>query len=174
MDNKIYLDNLTLFDVHYLAKGLNVVGRQTMNANELRLTLTKVDNIQELPRNQSETYTARLLSYWDRKFQKKLDSPTHSRELSNNTCGDWIQIQTVFVDGVFVKMEFTAAGCCLSECCAAITIEAMRGRSVAQVLDFSEQNLLDLIKIKILPYREDCVKLAMECLRGIIHEETQH
>ncbi len=174
MDNKTYLDNLTLFDVHYLAKGINLVGRQTMSANDLRSTLTKVVNIQDLPRNQSETYTARLLSYWDHKFQKKLTNPTHSKELSNTTCGDWVKIQVVLVRGIFTEMEFTAGGCCLSECCAAITVEAMRGKSIEQVLDFSEKDLLDLVKIKILAYREDCVKLAMECLRGIIYEETSH
>lgn len=174
MDNRKYLDGLRPLELHYLAKGIGIIGRETMSLSSIAVALEAVDGVQDLPKKQSETYTVGLLKYWDRAFQKSLDNPTHLHEFSNSTCGDWIKIQTVLKDGIFTEIEFTAGGCCLSECYAAMTLKVMRGKSVSQILEFSDTDISSLTKVKILPYRQKCITLAIDCLRALINEKTEH
>ncbi len=171
MDNKRYLKGLQARELQYLAKGFNISDRKSMGYKGLVAALKDIEDIQEMPKNQAQTYTMRLLNYWDRKYQGTLKNHTHSHELTNETCGDWVKIEAIIVDGVFSHLQFTAAGCCLSECCAAITIEVMRGKSLEYISNFTDKELFEVVKIKILPYRLKCVTLALNCLR-LFNEET--
>ncbi len=174
MDNRQYLEALRPLELHYLAKGVGITGRETMSLANLCNALEAIDGVQDLPKKQSETYTVALLDYWDRAYQKSLDNPTHTEVFDNDTCGDWIKIQVVLQDAIFTEIEFTAGGCCLSECYAAMTLEAMRGKSISQVLEFSDADIYNLAKIKILPYRQKCITLAIDCLRALINEKTEY
>ncbi len=171
MDNKRYLKGLQARELQYLAKALNIPGRKGMGYKGLVAALKDIEDIQKLPKNQAQTYTVGLLEYWDRKYQGNLKNHTHSHELTNETCGDWVKIEAIVTDSIFVHLQFMAAGCCLSECCAAITIEAMRGKSLEYIDNFTYEELSELVKIKILPYRLKCVTLALDCLR-LFNEET--
>jgi len=117
--------------------------------------------------SQLNVYTERLLSYWKLSLMRNLPGATHSVELIGNLCNDNIKMQAIVEDNYFKSLEFTAQNnCCISQSSAAILVEYFRGRTVKEALDFTDQDMLNLVGINI-PGREGCVLLSLQCLRKI-------
>ena len=171
MDNKRYLKSLHLRELQYLAGALKVEGRKRMGYKELVTVLKEFENIQDLPRNQSHTYTVGLLDYWDRSLQGTIENPTHTHELTNKACDDWVKIEAVITNNVFTDIQFVVGGCCLSECCAAIIVEEMRGKSLEYLANYTNEDFRKRTQVKVFSYREACVTLGLDCLR-LFNEEA--
>ena len=69
------------------------------------------------------------------------------------------------MDNVFIDIQFAVGGCCLSECCSALIVEEMRGKSLDYLAAYPDEGVLKLAEIKIFPYRAPCVTLGLDCLR---------
>jgi NifU-like protein involved in Fe-S cluster formation len=118
--------------------------------------------------NQIELYTERLLSYWKLSLMRNLLDATYSVELIGSLCNDDIKMQAIIEDNCFKALEFTAQNCCcISQSSAAMLVEYFRGKTIEEVLIFTNQDMLNLVGIKVPPVREGCVLLSLECLRKI-------
>ena len=175
MDPKSWLETLSSVQVRYLARGCPGILVGPKSTEQLIELLVEVEGIENLPTSKAETYTFKLLTYWDRTIQGTIDKPTYSKDYSNETCNDWIHIDMLVEDAKFpTDIKFKVVGCCISECCAGMTVEHMQGKSWEYIRQLTYYDLFRLINIKVRSERRGCITLALDCLRKLIDEEANH
>jgi nitrogen fixation NifU-like protein len=113
----------------------------------------------------------------------KITSPTVSNEGANPLCGDEIEITALVTDGVLEDLKFTGHGCAISQSSASMMTEALKGKSVKEVLSIVNQfkglllpggagdakpidlgDLETLEGVKKYPMRVKCATLAWNTL----------
>lgn len=167
MTNQEWLDSLNPIQLRVVANCWLLPESGTRDIDELKTELVQFEDLQVTPTRRDEIYTERLLKYWNPSLMSRLPNPTITETCVNNLCNDLVTIDAIIIDGQLQVLEFFAAGCCISQCSAAILVEYFRGKTVEEVLAFTRENMLDLVGIKITKAREGCVLLSLDCLRKI-------
>jgi NifU-like protein involved in Fe-S cluster formation len=165
--NQKWLDSLSDFQIHIVANRWALKDAMTRDIASLKEELMRVADVQNYPQSREDMYTAKLLSYWDLSLMKTLTDYTHTFEYTSDICGDYIRMDAIIESGVFKTLEFSVSGCCISQCSAAMLVEYFRGRTVEEVLAFTQKDMLFLVGIKITRAREGCVLLGLQCLRKL-------
>lgn len=78
---------------------------------------------------------------------------------NNPLCGDQIRITAKVNDGKITDIAFTGEGCAISKSSASLFTEHLKGRSLIEVHDMSEQKVLDLLGVTVTPSRTKCALL---------------
>ena len=176
MTNKEWIDNnvalRTTKKMRRFARDCGIKGSEMKPIWQVRKDLEELPDLQTRPSEKGDTYTARLLRYWDRDLQSRIENPTHTAEIEHTQCADWVMMTAIIKDRVIEKLAFQAGGCCLSECCAAFVAHNLEGLYIPELEPFTFDEMLAHLNVKIHPDREECVTLGLNCLRKLIHEET--
>ncbi len=123
-------------------------------------------------------------------FKYTMDSPTHSHDGINPSCGDELTLMLKVVDGVIEEASFTGHGCAVSQASADMMADLITGETVEEAKrlsglfigmiqgkQLSEQDLEDLDEaaalesISRMPARVKCAELAWRTLDGILADE---
>ncbi len=163
--NLRWLKNKPDWHVQLLARKLGVQGIQ--DPELLRLEVANFHEIERIPVTRAEMYTERLLSYWDRKLHKRLSNPTHAAQYINSTCGDTVTMEARIENDIVVVLEFTAQGCCMSECSAAMLVEEARGKPLSWISELTFDKLYDILGVKLERKRIECVMASLNCLKKL-------
>ena len=176
MTNKEWLDTQpalrTVRRLRLFAQDCGIRGSEMKAIGQLRKEIEELPELQTRPTEKADTYTARLLRYWDRDLQGRLEDPTHTTDITHTQCPDWVSMTAIIENGVVEKLAFQAGGCCLSECCAAFIAQNLEGLDPELLGTFNFEDLMEHLNIKLQPDREECAMLGLNCLRKLINEET--
>ena len=97
--------------------------------------------------------------------QEVLEHPHVRAEDINPLCGDRVEIGLQIDEGKIATIYFQGKGCAVSQASASILTEMVEGRPLQEVLDLSEDDLLDALGIPISPARSKCAFLSLRVLR---------
>lgn len=122
-------------------------------------------------------------------YKYEMDSPTHSHDGINPSCGDELTLQLRVEGGVIEEASFTGHGCAISQASADIMAELITGETVEEAKrlsalflamirgeELSDEDYEDLDEaaqlkdISHMPARVKCAELAWRTLDGILGE----
>ena len=118
-----------------------------------------------------------------------LDSDSVSVALNNPTCGDRIQLQLRIENNVVTDAKFTGEGCSISLASASMMTDAVKGKTLEEALELSDQfshfiqgnpvefeyeDIEALSGVSKFPARIKCATLAWKALRKGVLEGKNH
>lgn len=120
-------------------------------------------------------------------YKYEMDSPTHSHDGINPSCGDELTLMLRVENGVIEEASFTGHGCAISQASADIMADLITGETVEEAKrlsglflamirgeELSEDDFEDLdeaAQLKVIshmPARVKCAELAWRTLDGIL------
>lgn len=120
-------------------------------------------------------------------YKYEMDSPTHSHDGINPSCGDELTLMLRVENGVIEEASFTGHGCAISQASADIMADLITGETVEEAKrlsglflamirgeELSEDDFEDLDEaaqlkaISHMPARVKCAELAWRTLDGIL------
>ena len=120
--------------------------------------------------NEEEIYQEHVLDHYDDPYHRgRCPQATHMHEDDNPLCGDVVQIELhVRPDGNVVEIWFDGDGCCISQASASILVEAMEGKTVEEIKEFTADQMRDLFQAKLTPNRQKCCLLSWRVLQSAL------
>lgn len=122
-------------------------------------------------------------------YKYEMDSPTHTHDGINPSCGDELTLSLRIEDGTIEEASFTGHGCAISQASADIMAELITGETVEEAKrlsglflsmirgdELTEEDLEDLDEaaqlkdISHMPARVKCAELAWRTLDGMLGE----
>lgn len=103
-------------------------------------------------------------------YRGTLEPHDISFEDENPLCGDQIRIDLRVDDrGVVTEAAFSGHGCAISQASADLLLEAVIGKPLEEVKEFSKQDVLDLLGIDLGPVRLKCALLPLKVLKAGVY-----
>ena len=94
-----------------------------------------------------------------------LDRPTATFEDNNPLCGDRIRMDVSVADDRVADIRFAGRGCAISQASASLLTEAVKGKTVAEVRQMSDESVLENLGIPISAARLKCALLGIKVLK---------
>ena len=118
-------------------------------------------------RNVQRNPMDRLLHYYSRPLNRRANPrATHRYHETGKLCGDDLTIALTIRDGVVEDAAFDGQCCAVTTAAASVLTEWLKGRQVAELDRFGEQELLHLLDDPVLPpSRRECLLLPLEAAR---------
>lgn len=113
-----------------------------------------------------EIYTELILEHNKNpsNFGRLEDADSHSRDL-NPSCGDVIEIFLKFNDKKLSDVKFDGKGCAVSQASASMLTEAIKEKTVEELIDFNKDDMLNLLGISLTPLRRKCALLGFKVMK---------
>jgi len=103
----------------------------------------------------------------------ELRGPVASGESKHLFCGDRILLQLTFDKSEHISEAWhNGTGCITSLAAASILCEHIEGKSLAELKEFSEDDMLALLGIQLTPLRQQCALVAFNALRQILESQA--
>ena len=84
-------------------------------------------------------------------------------------CGDLIKIQLKIEDGKISNFRFDGDACAVATASASLLSEDLTNKSLQEALDFSKEELLELIGVELTTSRIKCATLALDTVKEAIN-----
>lgn len=102
-------------------------------------------------------------------YRGHLDPADYSAALDNPLCGDHVRVDlAVTPEGTIKAMRFDGHGCALSQAGASMLAEHLEGATLAEARNFTSENMLGLLGVKLTPTRIKCWILGWRALQHAI------
>ena len=92
---------------------------------------------------------------------------------NNPLCGDeigiWLKLDRNNGQKI-IDIKFTGRGCAISQCSASMLTEEIKDKSLEEVKQIKNQDVLDMLAIPISPVRMICAILALKVLEAGIYQ----
>ena len=109
-----------------------------------------------------------------KRFRRRLEHPCRSHTLRNPVCGDSVDLQLQEdVNGVLRSVAFEGQGCMISQAAASIICEFAEGKSIAELRQFTAEEMLELLRIPLTPRRMQCGLLAFTALKTLLYSTDE-
>lgn len=121
--------------------------------------------------SEEEIYQEHILDHYEDPYHRgRCPQATHRHEDDNPLCGDVVQIELhVQPDGNVDEIWFDGDGCCISQASASILVEAMEGKTVEEIKEFTADQMRDLFQAKLTPNRQKCCLLSWRVLQSALY-----
>ena len=121
--------------------------------------MTQTDAIEEL-------YREELMDHYNnpRNFGRLNNANVRYRDY-NPVCGDKVEMQLKIDSGNIREARFTGKGCAISQAAASMLTEEIKGKSLEQLEQMKNEDVLQLLKINPGPVRIKCALLALKALQ---------
>jgi nitrogen fixation protein NifU and related proteins len=118
-----------------------------------------------------DMYQENILDHYENPYHRgTLADPTLDYRDLNPLCGDEVRIQAhVDPQGCLTEAYFDGQGCVISLAAASILMEAVEGKSLAEIKAMDRQAMLNLLGIPLTIMRVKCAMLALRTLEKAIH-----
>lgn len=118
-----------------------------------------------------DIYQDHILDHYEDPFHRgTLPTATHAHEDKNPLCGDVVRIELELDPaGEVVDCYFQGDGCVISQASASMLCEALQGKTVEEVKQFTAQQMLDLFGAKLTPNRQKCCLLSWRVVQQAVH-----
>lgn len=108
--------------------------------------------------------------YKNPQFRGVLDPHDITFEDENPLCGDHIRIDLrVDEEGRVIEAAFSGHGCAISQASADLLLEAIIGKTLAEVKQLSRQDVMDNLGIELGPVRLKCALLSLKVLKAGVY-----
>ncbi len=124
-----------------------------------------------MPDNEEEIYQEHVLDHYESPYHRgPLVGASHAHEDDNPLCGDVVRVELAIDDDRKVRQAwFQGDGCCISQASASMLMEAIEGKTVDEVKQFSAQDMLELYRARLTPNRQKCCLLSWRVIQGALH-----
>lgn len=114
----------------------------------------------------SKSYNALMLDHYrhPRNFGN-LERPDIAHEESNTMCGDRIRIEASISQGMLTDVRFKGRGCAISIAAASMLTEMLKGRSIMDLKDLTDDDMLKALGIPVKRTRLNCALLGLKVFR---------
>jgi nitrogen fixation NifU-like protein len=121
--------------------------------------------------SEQDIYEEHVLDHYEDPYHRgSLEAATHAHEANNPLCGDVIHIDLRLADdGTVAEAWFDGSGCVISQASASMLMEAIEGKSLDEVNQFSAQDMLALFGPQLTPNRQKCCLLSWRVLQSAVH-----
>lgn len=109
-----------------------------------------------------------LEHYRDPHNYGKIENASVSLTESNPVCGDTVNISLLIEDGVVKEVKFVGKGCSISQASASMLTDRVVGKTLEELKGMEEDNIIDMIGLKLGPSREKCALLSFNTLQKCI------
>ena len=118
-----------------------------------------------------DMYQDHILEHYENPYNRMtLEHPTLELRDLNPLCGDEVCVQACLDDhGHLAQVGFDGKGCIISLAAASMLMEAVEGKSLADVKQMDRQEMLDLLGVPLTTMRVKCAMLALRTLQKAIH-----
>jgi nitrogen fixation NifU-like protein len=120
--------------------------------------------------DEEEIYQEHVLDHYESPYHRgKLAGATHAHEDDNPLCGDVVRVELKIEDDRVRQAWFQGEGCCISQASASMLMEAIEGKSVEEVKQFTAQDMLGLYQARLTPNRQKCCLLSWRVIQAALH-----
>jgi nitrogen fixation protein NifU and related proteins len=125
--------------------------------------------------NEEEIYQEHILDHYEDPFHRgHLPTATHAHEDNNPLCGDVVRIELeLAADGMVKDCFFSGQGCVISQASASMLLEKLQGKPIAEVKQFSAEDMLELYGARLTPNRQKCCLLSWKVLQSAVHSPVK-
>ncbi len=125
--------------------------------------------------NEQDIYEEHVLDHYEDPYHRgPLENATHGHEGKNPLCGDVIQVSLQLdEDGRISEAWFDGDGCVISQASASMLIEAVEGKTIEEVKEFSANEMLGLFGPQLTPNRQKCCLLSWRVLQTALHSPVE-
>lgn len=108
--------------------------------------------------------------YKDPYYKGALDPHDISYEDDNPLCGDHIRIDLrVDENDVVTEAMFDGHGCSISQASADMLVESILNKPLAEIKEYSKEDLLEMLGIELGPVRLKCALLSLKVLKAGVY-----
>ncbi len=112
--------------------------------------------------------------YKNPSYKGELNPHDITFEDENPLCGDHIRIDLrVDKSGIIREAAFNGHGCAISQASADLLLEAIIGKTTAEVKAMTKDDVLDLLGIELGPVRMKCALLSLKVLKAGVYGLAQ-
>jgi nitrogen fixation protein NifU and related proteins len=119
-----------------------------------------------------EIYKENIIDHYKHPHNKKKleDCSIEHKEL-NPLCGDEITIYLDIKENKVEKIGWTGNGCAISQASISLLTDELKNKTIKEIKQLTEQDILDLLGIPISFVRKKCALLSLKVvLKGIENE----
>ncbi|HEY2826415.1 MAG TPA: iron-sulfur cluster assembly scaffold protein [Pirellulales bacterium] len=116
-----------------------------------------------------ELYQEHILDHYEQPYHRGgCPAATHAHEDENPLCGDVVRVELA-VDGDRVRQAwFSGIGCCISQAASSMLMQAVEGKSLAEIQQFTGEDMLRLFGARLTPNRQKCCLLSWRVLQSAL------
>ncbi|HTQ40848.1 MAG TPA: iron-sulfur cluster assembly scaffold protein [Pirellulales bacterium] len=119
--------------------------------------------------DQDELYQEHILDHYERPYHcGHCPAATHAHEDDNPLCGDVVRVELTIADNRVRQAWFNGSGCCISQAAASMLMQAVEGKSLAEIQHFSGEDMLRLFAARLTPNRQKCCLLGWRVLQSAL------
>lgn len=113
-------------------------------------------------------YQQQILDHYKnpRNFGKP-DSCDYEAQATNISCGDEVHVYLTGKENL-QDMHFEGEGCSICLATASLLTEAFAGMSHQEILDFSEEDLMEILGIELTTSRRKCALLSLAAVKSAL------
>ncbi|SMP48570.1 nitrogen fixation protein NifU [Neorhodopirellula lusitana] len=121
--------------------------------------------------SEQDIYEEHVLDHYEDPYHRGLcEDATHAHAGNNPLCGDKVHVDLRLDDqGRVAEAWFEGDGCVISQASASMLIEAIEGKTIDEVKEFSANEMLDLFGPKLTPNRQKCCLLVWKVVQSALH-----
>ena len=125
--------------------------------------------------SEEEIYQEHVLDHYEDPYHRgRLPTATHAHEDDNPLCGDVIHMDLrIDAEGRIAEAWFSGDGCCISQSAASMLTEKIEGMSLAELKEFSADDMLELFQAKLTPNRQKCCLLSWRVAQAAVHSPLE-
>ena len=120
--------------------------------------------------NEEEIYQEHVLDHYEDPYHRgACDGATHAHEDDNPMCGDVVRVELRLADdGTVQEAWFDGDGCCISQSASSMLMEAIEGKTIDEIKEFTAQQMLELFQAKLTPNRQNCCLLSWRVVQSAL------
>lgn len=117
--------------------------------------------------NEQDIYEDHVLDHYEDPYHRgPFEKATHAHAGKNPLCGDKIHVDLrLDENGKVAEAWFDGDGCVISQASASMLIEAIEGKTIEEVKQFSANEMLDLFGPQLTPNRQKCCLLGWKVVQ---------
>lgn len=98
----------------------------------------------------------------------QLEDPSAEHREVNISCGDKISVNLLIEDDLLVDIKFIGSGCAISQASVSILTDFVKGKSLQEILDLTEQDIQQMLGVPISYRRTKCALLSLLTIKNAV------
>jgi len=124
--------------------------------------------------SEEEIYQEHVLDHYEDPYHRgHCGQSTHAHEDDNPLCGDVVRVELQIKDDRVEQAWFDGDGCCISQSSASMLMEAIEGKSIEEIKEFSANDMLQLFQAKLTPNRQKCCLLSWRVVQSALFSPVE-
>ena len=120
--------------------------------------------------SEEEIYQEHVMDHYEEPYHRgACEGKTHEHEDDNPLCGDVVHVELKIHDGKIEEAWFDGDGCCISQASASMLMEAIEGKTLDELRDYSAEEMLNLFGARLTPNRQKCCLLSWRVVQTAVH-----